>query len=87
MGPSGAYAPDPAADWHLLAGDEAAVPAMSAALEALPDNAIGRVFIEVGGPDDEMPLKKLRAVSRWHGSIAVAAPTWCPRIRPVTTHR
>jgi NADPH-dependent ferric siderophore reductase len=58
MGPSGAYAPDPAADWHLLAGDEAAVPAISAALEALPDNAIGRVFIEVGGPDDEIPLKK-----------------------------
>ncbi len=58
MGPSGAYAPDPAADWHLLAGDEAAVPAISAALEALPDNAIGRVFIEVGGPDDEIPLNK-----------------------------
>ncbi|MDZ4234123.1 MAG: siderophore-interacting protein, partial [Dietzia sp.] len=34
MGPSGAYAPDPAADWHLLAGDEAALPAISAALEA-----------------------------------------------------
>ena len=56
MGPSGAYAPDPAADWHLLAGDEAAVPAISAALEALPDNAIGKVFIEVGGPDDEIAL-------------------------------
>jgi NADPH-dependent ferric siderophore reductase len=57
MGPSGAYAPDPSADWHLLAGDEAAVPAISSALEALPDNAIGKVFIEVGGPDDEIPLK------------------------------
>ena len=56
MGPSGGYAPDPAADWHLLAGDEAAVPAISVALEALPDNAIGQVFIEVGGPDDEIEL-------------------------------
>ena len=56
MGPSGAYAPDPAADWHLLAGDEAALPAISAALEALPANAIGKVFIEVAGPDDEIPL-------------------------------
>ena len=56
MGPSGAYAPDPAADWHLLAGDEAGLPAIGAALEALPDNAIGKVFIEVGGPDDEIPL-------------------------------
>ncbi len=57
MGPSGAYAPDPAADWHLLVGDEAALPAISVALEALPDNAIGKVFIEVAGPDDEIPLK------------------------------
>lgn len=56
MGPSGAYAPDPAADWHLLAGDESAIPAIGAALEALPDNAIGKVFIEVAGPDDELEL-------------------------------
>ncbi|MCV7153700.1 siderophore-interacting protein [Mycolicibacterium pyrenivorans] len=56
MGPNGAYAPDPAADWHLLAGDEAALPAISAALEALPDNAIGKVFIEVAGPDDQIEL-------------------------------
>ncbi len=56
MGPSGAYAPDPAADWHLLAGDEAALPAISTALEALPDNAIGKVFIEVAGPEDELEL-------------------------------
>lgn len=58
MGPSGAYAPDPAADWYLFAGDEAAIPAISVALEALPDNAIGKAFIEVGGPDDELPLTK-----------------------------
>jgi len=56
MGPSGAYAPDPAADWHLFAGDEAAVPAIAAALEALPDNGIGKVFIEVAGPEDEIAL-------------------------------
>jgi NADPH-dependent ferric siderophore reductase len=56
MGPSGAYAPDPAADWHLLAGDETALPAISAALEALPDSAIGKVFIEIAEPDDEVPL-------------------------------
>ncbi|WAY21698.1 siderophore-interacting protein [Mycolicibacterium fortuitum] len=56
MGPSGAYTPDPAADWHLLAGDEAALPAISAALEVMPDNAIGKVFIEVAGPEDEVEL-------------------------------
>lgn len=56
MGPAGAYAPDPDADWHLLAGDEAALPAISAALESLPDSAVGKVFIEVAGPDDEVAL-------------------------------
>jgi NADPH-dependent ferric siderophore reductase len=56
MGPSGAYAPDPAADWHLLAGDESGLPAISAALEALPPNAIGKAFIEISGPDDEIAL-------------------------------
>jgi NADPH-dependent ferric siderophore reductase len=56
MGPSGAYSPDPAADWHLLAGDETALPAISVALEALPPNAIGQAFIEIAGPENEIPL-------------------------------
>jgi NADPH-dependent ferric siderophore reductase len=66
MGPSGAYAPDSAADWHLFAGDEAAVPAIAAALEALPANAIGQAFIEVAGPEDEIPLSAPEGVEvRW----------------------
>ncbi len=56
MGPSGAYSPDPAADWHLLVGDETALPAISVALEALPPNAIGQVFIEIAEPEDELAL-------------------------------
>jgi NADPH-dependent ferric siderophore reductase len=64
--PNGAYAPDPAADWHLFAGDEAAVPAISAALESLPDNAIGQVFLEVAGPEDEIALTAPPGVEvRW----------------------
>ncbi|MBJ7336590.1 siderophore-interacting protein [Mycolicibacterium sp.] len=66
MGPNGAYAPDPAADWHLLAGDEAGLPAISAALEALPPNAIGLAFIEVSGPEDELQLTAPEGVQvRW----------------------
>lgn len=57
MGPSGAYAPDPSADWHLLAGDESALPAIAAALEALPADTVARVFVEVAGPDDELELQ------------------------------
>ncbi len=71
MGPSGAYAPDPAADWHLLAGDEAGLPALSAALESLPPNAIGQAFIEVNGPDDEIRAHRSR---RCRG--AVDLPRW-----------
>lgn len=66
MGPSGAYAPDPAADWHLLAGDESALPAISASLEALPANAVGYACIEVSGPEDEIPLTAPEGVKvRW----------------------
>src|SRR5574340_460335 len=55
-GPRGAYRPDPEADWHLLAGDESAIPAISAALEALPPDATGKVFLEVADGRDEIDL-------------------------------
>jgi NADPH-dependent ferric siderophore reductase len=57
QGPGGAYAPDPAADWHLLAGDESALPAISAAVEALSITAAGHVLIEVHGPESEIDLQ------------------------------
>ncbi|WP_099025530.1 siderophore-interacting protein [Mycolicibacterium palauense] len=56
MGPSGAYSPDPDADWYLFAGDEAALPAIAAALEALPADAVGKVIVEIATPDDEIDL-------------------------------
>ncbi|MQA10163.1 MAG: siderophore-interacting protein [Pseudonocardiaceae bacterium] len=59
LGPGGAYAPDPEADWHLLVGDESALPAISAALERLEQVAAGakaRVVLEVTGVDDEVKL-------------------------------
>ena len=66
MGPSGAYSPDPAADWHLLAGDESGLPAISAALEAMAPDAVGFVFVEVSGPDDEIELVAPEGVQiRW----------------------
>lgn len=46
-GPGGTYAPDPAADWHLLVGDESGLPAIRAALAALPADAVGYAVIEV----------------------------------------
>ncbi|MET8778609.1 siderophore-interacting protein [Nocardia sp. NPDC050713] len=57
-GPGGAYSPRADADWHLLAGDEAALPAIAVALEAMADDAVGHAFVEVSGPDDELELDK-----------------------------
>ncbi len=56
VGPGGEYAPDPDADWHLFAGDESALPAICVSLAALPSHATAHVFIEVGGPNDEVAL-------------------------------
>ncbi len=55
-GPNGAYAPDPAADWHLFVGDEAALPAIAGSLEALEPAARAVAFLEVEGPADEIEL-------------------------------
>ncbi|MFI9508134.1 siderophore-interacting protein [Nocardia sp. NPDC052566] len=57
-GPGGAYSPRADADWHLLAGDESALPAIAAALQAMDAAAVGHAFVEVAGPDDELALDK-----------------------------
>lgn len=57
MGPGGGYAPDAQADWHLLAGDESALPAIAAALEAMPSGAQVKAFIEVSDADEVQKLE------------------------------
>src|SRR4051794_11155383 len=49
-GPSGGYRPDPALDWHLLLGDEAALPAIAASLGAPPSAAPAGAGGGWGGP-------------------------------------
>ncbi|MFI8504757.1 siderophore-interacting protein [Streptomyces sp. NPDC085524] len=56
LGPGGAYAPDPAADWHLLVGDESALPAIAAAMERMPAGARVHAFVEVEGAADEQRI-------------------------------
>jgi NADPH-dependent ferric siderophore reductase len=66
LGPGGAYAPDPEADWHLFAGDESALPAIAAALERLPDGAVAHALVEVEEPDDELKITAPAGVEvRW----------------------
>jgi NADPH-dependent ferric siderophore reductase len=57
MGPGGGYAPGPDSAWHLLAGDESALPAIGAALEGMPDGARVRAFLEVGDAAEEQKLE------------------------------
>ncbi len=57
FGPGGAYSPRSDADWHLFAGDESAIPAISTALEALPAGVTAKVFIEVGDSADEIEIR------------------------------
>jgi len=65
-GPNGGYRPDPAGDWHLLVGDESALPAIAASLEALPAGARAVVRIVCDGPDHEIPLPSTADVDlRW----------------------
>lgn len=87
-GPGGGYAPDPAAVTHLLVGDEAALPAIAAALDVLPDDASAEVFVEVADADHRIPLRETsRTRLTWvhRGSAPYGAPlaaavreTWVP---------
>ncbi|MFI6318337.1 siderophore-interacting protein [Nonomuraea sp. NPDC050556] len=56
LGPGGGYAPSPSADWHLMVGDESAIPAIAVALESLPEDAVVRAFIEVEEPAEEQKV-------------------------------
>lgn len=57
-GPSagGAYHPDPAATWFVLAGDEAAVPAIATILDVLQPGVRAVVLAEVEDEREEQPL-------------------------------
>lgn len=55
--PGGAYAPDPAADWHLMVGDASVVPAIGASLLRVPAGVPVHVFLQVEGPQEELPLQ------------------------------
>ena len=55
-GPAGAYTPDPGADWHLMAGDESALPAIAASLDAVPPGVPVVVRLACDGSEYEIPL-------------------------------
>ncbi|MGE0794775.1 MAG: siderophore-interacting protein [Acidimicrobiia bacterium] len=85
-GPGRGHHLDPAAEDHVLAGDESALPAIGQLLEALPAGARARVHVEVADEVAVVPLPNPAAsVVRWHrlgpgarpGDALVAAVAAC----------
>jgi NADPH-dependent ferric siderophore reductase len=55
-GPGGAYAPDPAAAWHLMVGDASVIPAVAASLGRVPPGVPAHVLLEIEDPADAQRL-------------------------------
>src|SRR6185503_17111009 len=61
-------------DWHLLIGDETAIPAISRRLAELPAGARAVVLAEVDGPEDEVSFAtKAQVTTTWAHRNGVAA--------------
>jgi NADPH-dependent ferric siderophore reductase len=74
-GPRGRIALSPKADWHLFSGDETAMPAILALLEALPPGSRAKAFIEVGNDAERMlPAAHADAITWLSRNGAAAAP-------------
>lgn len=56
LGPGGGYAPEAAAAWHLLIGDESALPAIAAAAERVPAGVPVIVYAEIARAEEEQQL-------------------------------
>ena len=55
--PAARTPPIPTRGWHLLVGDESALPAIAAAVESLAADAEGQVLIEVPGAESEITCR------------------------------
>ena len=65
-GPRGSFVVPTGFDWHLLVGDESALPAIARRLEELPDTARAIAVIETGDADDRRALtSRARLQTHW----------------------
>jgi NADPH-dependent ferric siderophore reductase len=75
-GPGGGYRPDETADWHLLLGDESALPAIARSIESLPAEARGIALIEVRDASEEIAIARPAGLEvRWLHRGAPSAQT------------
>lgn len=73
--PGGRWSPDPSADFHVVIGDETALPAVATVLETLGDGVPVHAFLEVADAGEEQELPGA-AVVRWvhRGGAAPGEP-------------
>lgn len=65
-GPRGSFVVPTGFDWHLLVGDESALPAIARRLEELPDTAQAIAVIETGDAGDRRTLSsRARVQTHW----------------------
>ncbi|WP_433279613.1 siderophore-interacting protein [Pseudonocardia xinjiangensis] len=62
--PGGRFEPDPAAEFHVVIGDETALPAVATVLDALPPGVPALAFLEVADAVEEQDLPGTADV-RW----------------------
>jgi len=62
LGPRGKITLSDAADWHLFIGDDVAVPAFAAMVEALPPTGRAIVVAEIDGASDEPKIDPVSGV-------------------------
>ncbi len=62
-GPGGAWRPEEGYEHFVLAGDEAAAPAIAAAVEKLPEGATADVYVEIAGSGAEFEMPSAPGVA------------------------
>lgn len=87
-GPRGSFVIPDGFDWHLLIGDESALPAIGRRLEELPAGAQAIVLVQVSGPGAEVPLPSAARVAlRWvhrQGDVARDQAALLDAVRALT---
>jgi NADPH-dependent ferric siderophore reductase len=85
-GPRGSFLVPTDFDWHLLIGDDTALPAISRRLAELPEGARVLVLAEIDGEADRIALPtRARLALHWvHRAGAAAANPLLERLRTLT---
>ncbi len=86
-GPKGSFIVPTAFDWHLLIGDDTALPAIARRLEELPPGTKARVLLEVEGPEGQMELSSAADLKvQWvhRGSSAAGSQPLLAALREMT---